>query len=175
MMYLVSAIKPNESKGRGTRQPPSELIMDVKTCDQILVQRAQSGEHSAFNALVRKYRNRVMKLSLRYTRNYADAEDAVQNTFIKAHWAIQKFRGEAAFYSWLHRIAVNSAKTVLAVRARNARVFKFDRHDDDDVRETSMLLKELDTPEELALTEVSAAAVALASDGKRCAGPKNNR
>jgi RNA polymerase sigma-70 factor (ECF subfamily) len=164
MMDLVSAIKPNESKGGGRRQRPSELIMDVKTCDQILVQRAQSGEHSAFNALVRKYRHRVMKLSLRYTRNYADAEDAVQDTFIKAHWAIQKFRGEAAFYSWLHRIAVNSAKTVLSLRARDARVFKSDSRDDDEMRETSMLPKELDTPEELALTEEICGAVNGAID-----------
>jgi RNA polymerase sigma-70 factor (ECF subfamily) len=60
--------------------------MDVKCCDRMLVLRAQSGEHSAFNALVRKYRYRVMKLTMRYTRNRADAEDAVQNTFIKAYW-----------------------------------------------------------------------------------------
>jgi RNA polymerase sigma-70 factor (ECF subfamily) len=89
-----------------------------------------------------------MKLSLRYTRNYADAEDAVQNTFIKAYWAIPSFRGEAVFYSWLHRIAINSAKTVLSLRARDARVFKSDSRDDDETRESSMLPKELDTPQE---------------------------
>ena len=163
-MFLVSAIKPNESKRRGRRQRPSELTMNVKSSDQMLVQRAQSGEHSAFNALVRKYRHRVMKLSLRYTRNYADAEDAVQNTFIKAYWAIQSFRGEAAFYSWLHRIAINSAKTVLSLRAREARVFKSDSRDDDAMRESSMLPKELDTPEELALTHEICGAVNRAID-----------
>jgi RNA polymerase sigma-70 factor (ECF subfamily) len=127
--------------------------MDVKSSDWLLVLRAQSGEHSAFNALVRKYRHRVMKLAMRYTRNRADAEDAVQNTFIKAYWGLQNFRGDAAFYSWLHRIAVNSAKTVLALRARNARVFVSNHWNAGDTNDTSAVLKDLDTPEELALTE----------------------
>ena len=97
--------------------------MSVDCCDRALVLRAQSGEHGAFNALVRRYRHRVMKLSMRYTRNRADAEDAVQNTFLKAYWGLQQFRGDAAFYSWLHRIAVNSRKDrSVAARARCARI-----------------------------------------------------
>jgi RNA polymerase sigma-70 factor (ECF subfamily) len=123
------------------------------------VLRAQSGEHSAFNALVRKYRHRVMKLSMRYTRNRADAEDAVQNTFIKAYRGLENFRGDAAFYSWLHRIAVNSAKTVLALRARNARVFVSNHRIADDTNDSSVALKDLDTPEELALTDEICSAV----------------
>ena len=127
--------------------------MSVDCCDRALVLRAQSGEHGAFNALVRRYRHRVMKLSMRYTRNRADAEDAVQNTFLKAYWGLQQFRGDAAFYSWLHRIAVNCAKTVLSLRARDARAFRSATRNDDDVNETSVALTELDTPEELALTD----------------------
>ena len=127
--------------------------MEVKSCDRILVLRAQSGEHRAFNALVRRYRHRVMKLSMRYTRNRADAEDAVQNTFLKAYWGLQHFRGDAAFYSWLYRIAVNSAKTVLSLRARDAGIFRSDARHDDELNDTSVALKELDTPEELALTD----------------------
>jgi RNA polymerase sigma-70 factor (ECF subfamily) len=155
MMYLASKLTLHESKAPGCRQCPSELglIMEVKTCDRILVLRAQSGEHSAFNELVRKYRHRVMKLSMRYTRNRADAEDAVQNTFIKAYWGLQHCRGDAAFYSWLHRIAVNSAKTVLSLRARDANVFKSNTRNSDEMNDTSVVLKELDTPEELALTD----------------------
>jgi RNA polymerase sigma-70 factor (ECF subfamily) len=133
--------------------------MDVKSSDWLLVLRAQSGEHSAFNALVRKYRHRVMKLSMRYTRNRADAEDAVQNTFIKAYRGLENFRGDAAFYSWLHRIAVNSAKTVLALRARNARVFVSNHRIADDTNDSSVALKDLDTPEELALTDEICSAV----------------
>jgi len=133
--------------------------MDVKSSDLMLVRRAQSGEHSAFNALVRKYRHRIMKLSMRYTRNRADAEDAVQNTFIRAYWGLQSFRGDAAFYSWLYRIAVNSAKTVLLLRARNASVFVSNHRNADDTNDTSAALKDLDTPEELALTDEICSAV----------------
>ena len=132
------------------------MLKRVESCDRTLVLRAQSGERNAFNALVRKYRHRVLKLSMRYTRNRADAEDAVQETFLKAYWGLQHFRGEAAFYSWLYRIAVNSAKTVLSLRARDAKGFSYDtRNSDgnsDEKGELSAAL-ELDTPEELALTE----------------------
>jgi len=127
--------------------------MDIKSGDRVLVARAQAGERSAFNELVRKYRHRVLKLSMRYTRNRADAEDAVQNTFIHAYCGLPHFRGDAAFYSWLHRIAVNSAKTAIALRARDASIFKFNTRSDDALNDTSVALKELDTPEELALTE----------------------
>jgi RNA polymerase sigma-70 factor (ECF subfamily) len=130
-----------------------ELIMKVECCDRSLVRRAQSGERSAFNVLVRKYRQRIMKLSMRYTRNHADAEDAVQETFIKAYGGLRHFRGDAAFYSWLHRIAVNSAKTVLSLRAREASVFRSDALNNGETNETSVTLRELDTPEELALTD----------------------
>jgi RNA polymerase sigma-70 factor (ECF subfamily) len=138
--------------------------MDVKPCDRMLVLRAQSGEHGAFNALVRKYRHRVMKLSLRYTRNRADAEDAVQNTFLKAYWGLQSFRGESAFYSWLHRIAINSAKTVLSLRTRNASLFVSNGRNADDTKDTYVVLKDLDTPEELALTEEIRSAVNASID-----------
>jgi RNA polymerase sigma-70 factor (ECF subfamily) len=161
MMYPGSVTEPNELKHRGRQRRPPELdlILDATPCDRMLVRRAQSGEHSAFNALVGKYRHRVMKLSMRYTRNRADAEDAVQNTFIKAYWGLQNFRGESAFYSWLHRIAINSAKTVLSLRARNASVFGSNNRDACDTNETSSALRDLDTPEELALTDEICSAV----------------
>jgi RNA polymerase sigma-70 factor (ECF subfamily) len=136
-----------------------DLILDLTPCDRLLVRRAQSGERSAFNALVRKYRDRVMKLSMRYTRNRADAEDAVQNTFIHAYRGLQNFRGESAFYSWLHRIAINSAKSVLSLRARNASVFVSNNMDARDTNDTSSELRDLDTPEELALTDEICSAV----------------
>jgi len=138
--------------------------MSVDCCDQSLVLRAQSGERGAFNALVRKYRHRVMKLSLHYIHNRADAEDAVQNTFLNAYWGLQHFRGDAAFYSWLHRIAVNSAQTVLSMRAREASIFRSHARNDDHVDEAEAAPKDLDTPEELALTEEICEAVSAAID-----------
>jgi RNA polymerase sigma-70 factor (ECF subfamily) len=127
--------------------------------DRVLVLRAQSGERGAFNALVRKYRHRVLKLSMRYTRNHADAEDVVQNTFFKAYWGLQNFRGESAFYSWLHRIAINSAKTMLLLRAHNASVFVSNSGEVEHSDHTSMALTDLDSPEELALTDEICSAV----------------
>src|ERR1035438_2548391 len=103
MMDLVSNSKSNEAKRRGRRRHPSQLesLVSVDCCDRALVLRAQSGEHGAFNALVCRYRHRVMKLSMRYTRNRADAEDAVQNTFLKAYWGLQQFRGGAGLFFFL--------------------------------------------------------------------------
>jgi RNA polymerase sigma-70 factor (ECF subfamily) len=126
--------------------------------------RAQAGETNAFDALVRKYRERVMKLSMRYTRNHADAEDAVQNTFLRAFAGLPHFRGEASFYSWLHRIAINSAQNVLSLRMRDAGAFKCDTWGDE-MNEAREVLKELDTPEELVLTEEIRNAVNLAVEG----------
>jgi RNA polymerase sigma-70 factor, ECF subfamily len=71
-----------------------------------------------------------MRPSMRYTRNRADAEDALQNTFLNASWGLQHFRGDATLYSWLHRIAVNSATTVLSLGERDARVFRSDNRNE---------------------------------------------
>jgi RNA polymerase sigma-70 factor (ECF subfamily) len=106
-----------------------------------------------------------MLLSMRYTRNRADAEDAVQNTFLKAYWGLQHFRGDAAFYSWLHRIAVNSAKTMVSLRARDARIFMSDTRHEADPNENSVARNELDTPEKLALTDEICNAVNAAIEG----------
>ena len=127
-------------------------MMNVESNDRILVRRAQSGERSAFNILVRKYRHRVMKVSMRYTRNRADAEDAVQETFLKAYWGLPNFRGDAAFYSWLHRIAINSAKNVFLLRTRKSSALAFDVGNWGEVQE-AVVLKDLDTPEDLALAD----------------------
>jgi len=125
---------------------------DAKTCDLLLARRAQAGEAGAFEALVQRYRDRVLKLSLRYTRNRADAEDAVQNTFLKAYWGLEHFRGDAAFYSWLHRIAVNSAKTIRSLRQRDEHVF-CSWPADVDAADAPAHARDLDSPEDLARTE----------------------
>lgn len=127
--------------------------------DRILVRRAQAGDRAAFNLLVRKFRGRVMKLAMRYMRNHADAEDIVQDIFLRAYWGLRHFRGDSAFYSWLHRIAINSAKTAHARRVRHARRFGAEPHGADDSTCTPSCMKDLDTPEELALTGEICAAV----------------
>jgi RNA polymerase sigma-70 factor (ECF subfamily) len=127
--------------------------------DSHLVPRAQCGEHRAFNLLLGKYRNRLVTLSMRYTHNRADAEDAVQEALLKAYRGLPHFRGEAAFYSWLFRIAINSAKSVLSLRSRDDRFFKSDRVIGHEIRETAEVA---DSPEHLAMTEEIAEALQTA-------------
>jgi RNA polymerase sigma-70 factor (ECF subfamily) len=123
------------------------------TSDLSLVRRAQSGESGAFDQLVRKYRTRVLKLAMRYTRNLDDAEDSTQETFIKAFRGVQQFRCECAFYTWLYRIAVNSAKNVRSVRARDPVGSTIDLQEDHEASNLGSSLQDLETPEELALAD----------------------
>jgi RNA polymerase sigma-70 factor (ECF subfamily) len=159
MMHLNSALQSNELQRRGRQPRPAELLTSGNCCDRALVLRAQSGERGAFNALVCKYRQRILHLSMRYTKNLADAEDAVQNTFLKAYCGLQNFRGDAAFYSWLHRIAINSAKTLISLRGREAILFSSETCCNDGTNGNVGMAADLDTPEELALTEEICGAV----------------
>jgi len=84
-----------------------------RQADQALVERAQRGETAAFDLLVRKYQHKVAKLISRYVRDRAEVEDVAQEAFIRAYRALGGFRGESAFYTWLYRIAVNTAKNYL--------------------------------------------------------------
>jgi RNA polymerase sigma-70 factor (ECF subfamily) len=86
--------------------------------DEALIARVQRGEKAAFDVLVLRYQHRIVKLVGRYVRNPADALDVAQDVFIKAYRALGNFRGESAFYTWLYRIAINTAKNHLAARGR---------------------------------------------------------
>lgn len=86
--------------------------------DQALIARVQRGEKQAFDLLVRKYQIKIAHLVARYVRNQGDVEDVVQETFIKAYRAIGRFRGDSQFYTWLYRIAVNTAKNYLVAAGR---------------------------------------------------------
>ena len=94
--------------------------MTVEESDLVLVKRVQRGDKTAFDLLVRKYQHKVVKLVLRYVRNPAEAEDIAQEAFIKAYRALPQFRGDSAFYTWMYRIAINTAKNSLASRDRSA-------------------------------------------------------
>ncbi len=92
--------------------------MSERDIDQKLVIRVQKGDNAAFDLLVRKYQHRVAKLVGRFVRDHAEAEDVTQEAFIKAYRALRGFRGDSAFYTWLYRIAVNTAKNYLESRGR---------------------------------------------------------
>ena len=86
--------------------------------DQLLVRRAQAGERRAFDLLVLRYQHRLAKLIARYVRDHSEVMDVAQESFIKAYRALPNFRGDSAFYTWLYRIAINTAKNYLVSRSR---------------------------------------------------------
>ncbi len=92
--------------------------MSSNETDKRLVMRVQQGEKAAFDVLVLKYQSRIINLVSRFVRNQADAVDVTQEAFLKAYRALPNFRGDSAFYTWLYRIAVNTAKNYLAVQSR---------------------------------------------------------
>ena len=120
--------------------------------DSKLVEMVQRGDQEAFNLLVLKYQHRVLKLVNRYVRDPSEAEDIAQETFIKAYKALPRFRGDSAFYTWLYRIAANTAKNVLVSSRRRMVDYNLDMQDPEDYVAQS-LLKDGDTPEGILLTE----------------------
>lgn len=92
--------------------------MSDRDTDQVLVARVQAGDRGAFDLLVSKYHRKVLRLVSRLVRDPAEVEDIAQETFIKAYRALPQFRAESAFYTWLYRIAVNTAKNYLSASNR---------------------------------------------------------
>ncbi|MEO8309234.1 MAG: RNA polymerase sigma factor RpoE [Pseudomonadota bacterium] len=127
--------------------------MSVDTSDLGLVQRVQRGDKTAFDLLVRKYQHKVIKLVTRYLRNPSDAEDVAQEAFIKAYRAMPQFRGDSAFYTWLYRIAINTAKNAIVSRDRNPVEFDLDMQAIEESQSMQARLADTTTPESLLQTE----------------------
>ncbi|MGH8614760.1 MAG: RNA polymerase sigma factor RpoE, partial [Gammaproteobacteria bacterium] len=117
-----------------------------------LVERVKRGDKSAFDLLVLKYQHRIVKLVSRYVRDPSDALDVAQEAFLKAYRAIPKFRGESAFYTWLYRIAINTAKNYLVMMSRRPTEIEPETAEGE-APELESILKEQATPENLLLTE----------------------
>jgi RNA polymerase sigma-70 factor (ECF subfamily) len=120
--------------------------------DLALVKRVQGGERAAFDVLVLRYQHEVISLIMRYVRDRSEAEDLAQESFVKAYRALPSFRGDSAFYTWLYRIAINTAKNALAARRRRPITTDIDPHERDSV-DLSPRLRNEDTPEALLLSE----------------------
>lgn len=122
--------------------------MGETNVDQELVRRVQHGDKKAFDVLVRKYQQKIVKLISRYVRDQDEALDVAQETFIKAYRALANFRGDSAFYTWLYRIAINTAKNYLVSQSRRPPDTDIDAEDavqfDGDSK-----LRETDLPEQL--------------------------
>ena len=126
-------------------------MSDQNLLDEQLVERVQRGDKNAFNLLVRKYQHKVVNLVARYVNNPGDVPDVAQEAFIKAYRALPTFRGESAFYTWLYRIAVNTAKNYLTSQGRRPPSSDVEA-DEAEYYGGGEALQAVATPVELALT-----------------------
>lgn len=120
--------------------------MGNRETDQQLVERAQQGDTRAFDLLVRKYQHKITGLIGRYVHDHAEVQDVSQEAFIKAYRALGKFRAESAFYTWMYRIAINTAKNYLVAKGRRPPGSDLDIGDAE-VVDQSGRLSDIETPE----------------------------
>ena len=126
--------------------------MSNESTDKELVKRVQKGDKGAFDVLVLKYEQKIVNLVMRYVRDPEQALDISQEAFIKAYRALPRFRGDSAFYTWLYRIAVNTAKNYLAAQRRRPMDIELDLQDPEQYG-LHAKLKETDTPEGITLSQ----------------------
>jgi len=120
--------------------------LEQREIDQQLVERVQRGDKTAFDLLVRKYQYRLAKLVSRYVSDRTEVEDVTQEAFIKAYRALKGFRGESAFYTWLYRIAINTAKNYLVSMGRRPPRSDIDAEEAEGLTNGTEL-REINTPE----------------------------
>ena len=138
--------------------------MTERDTDLLLVERVRNGDKRAFELLMEKYRRKIGRLLSRMVRDPEEVEDIAQETFIKAYRALPQFRGDAAFYTWLYRIAVNTAKNYLAARNRNMLTVSDVVGDDEEGGEERYAAPDIDTPDAQLLSKQIAYAVNEAVD-----------
>lgn len=126
--------------------------MGKETSDRVLVQRVKKGDRAAFDILVARYQHKIIKLVTRYVRDPSEAMDVAQEAFLKAYKALPGFRGDSAFYTWMYRIAINTAKNYLVSAKRRPVDYDLDLQDPEQY-EMHGRLKTTDTPEHMVLTE----------------------
>ncbi len=123
--------------------------MNEREVDQLLVERAQAGDKQAFDKLVQKYQRKLSRLLSRFIRDHAEVEDVAQEAFIKAYRALPSFRGESAFYTWLYRIGINTAKNYLVAKGRRAPTSTDFDADEAEVFDDADHLRDINTPERM--------------------------
>jgi RNA polymerase sigma-70 factor (ECF subfamily) len=121
--------------------------MSDREVDQQLVERAQRGDKQAFELLVSKYQRKLARLLSRFIRDSTEVEDVTQEAFIKAYRALPTFRGDSAFYTWLYRIGINTAKNYLVAMGRRAPTTTDFDSDEAENFEDGDQLRDLNTPE----------------------------
>ena len=126
--------------------------MGTNLLDAELVKRVQAGDKRAFDVLVQRYQQKVINLVSRFVSDQSECHDIAQDAFIKAYRAINNFRGDSQFYTWLYRIAANTAKNYLSTRQRKSPGYTVDV-DDAEYFEGESGLKDFTNPQNLLLTE----------------------
>ena len=138
--------------------------MSERDVDQQLVLRAQRGEKHAFALLVGKYQRKLMRLISRIVRDPAEVEDVTQEAFIKAYRALPQFRGDSAFYTWLYRIGVNTAKNYLVSQGRRAPTSTEKDAEEAETFADAGQLRDINTPESALMSRQIAITVNAAMD-----------
>ena len=123
--------------------------MNEREVDQLLVERAQAGDKQAFDKLVQKYQRKLSRLLSRFIRDHAEVEDVAQEAFIKAYRALPSFRGESAFYTWLYRIGINTAKNYLVAKGRRDPTSTDFDTEEAEVFDDADHLRDINTPERM--------------------------
>jgi RNA polymerase sigma-70 factor (ECF subfamily) len=126
--------------------------MSDREIDQQLVARAQSGDKQAYGLLVEKYQRKLARLLSRFIRDPAEVEDVTQEAFIKAYRALPAFRGDSAFYTWLYRIGINTAKNYLMAMGRRAPTSTEVEAEEAEGFEEAEQLRDINTPESVLLS-----------------------
>jgi RNA polymerase sigma-70 factor (ECF subfamily) len=138
--------------------------MNDRDSDLLLVEQVRAGDKRAFGLLVEKYRRKIIRLISRMVRDPDEMEDVAQETFIKAYRALPQFRGEAAFYTWLYRIAVNTAKNHLVSRRKDMPTVSEQAANDEDEPDDRLVAQDIGTPESELISKQVAIAVNQAVD-----------
>jgi RNA polymerase sigma-70 factor, ECF subfamily len=138
-------------------------MSDTSDNDLELVRAVQNGNKKAFDLLVLKYQHKIVSLVNRFVHDYDEAQDISQEAFIKAYRALKNFRGDSAFYTWLYRIAVNTAKNHLAAKKRRPPAEDIDSKDAEQISLNSGL-KDIATPERNLVRDDIRAAIVDAMD-----------
>jgi RNA polymerase sigma-70 factor (ECF subfamily) len=143
----------NGSDAAMAEKPVQNPSAENRELDQVLVLRAQQGDKRAFGLLVEKYHRKLGRLLSRMIRDQAEVEDVVQESFIKAYRALHNFRGDSAFYTWLYRIGINTAKNYLVSMGRKPQVMQDVEIEDVENFDEGIEMRTMDTPETALMTK----------------------
>jgi RNA polymerase sigma-70 factor, ECF subfamily len=161
---LITFLPVNYSKRVHVVRTREWGLTTERDIDQLLVERVQLGDKKAFELLVIKYQRKLMRLVSRLVRDPAEAEDVVQEAFIKAYRALPRFRGESAFYTWLYRIGINTAKNFLVTQGRRAPTSTTSDSEAAEAFDDGGQLWDINTPESMLATKQIAQTVNIAMD-----------